>query len=324
MWMSPELPTLPTSLNSETCVKKGLCPITVDYSSRPRNIYYEVHGDLKASQRVVLIMGFNFTCSAWEAQVEHFSAKEDHAVLVFDNRGTGNSDAGPIGPYTSSEMAKDTLALLDSLGWEQDRSIHLFGVSLGGMIAQELCLLIPERFKTVAFISTRCGSEFDYPTKKALYTVFMTSSGLETGDRALDLYLEILFPDRHFNETTEEGKLYKSRMRDQLRNCHQLPREQPTLALWGHFYAAFMHCCSHDKLNKIAFHLSPAKILVITGDADDVILPQRSLELHQHLPGSELIVIKNAGHALSYQITKQLHLILDRLVEEGNAAFSTI
>jgi hypothetical protein len=37
-------------------------------------------------------VGFNFTCSAWEAQVEHFSAKEDHAVLVFDNRGTGNSE----------------------------------------------------------------------------------------------------------------------------------------------------------------------------------------------------------------------------------------
>jgi hypothetical protein len=51
--------------------------------------------------------------------------------------------AGPIGPYTSSEMAKDTLALLDSLGWEQDRSIHLFGVSLGGMIAQELVSCVP-------------------------------------------------------------------------------------------------------------------------------------------------------------------------------------
>jgi len=51
VWLSPELPTLPTALDSETCVKKGLCPIAVDYSPRPRNIYYEIHGDLNASQK---------------------------------------------------------------------------------------------------------------------------------------------------------------------------------------------------------------------------------------------------------------------------------
>jgi pimeloyl-ACP methyl ester carboxylesterase len=147
---------------------------------------------------------------------------------------------------------------------------------------------------------------------------------METGDRALDLFLKLLFPHQHFDETTEEGKLYKSRVRDQLRNCHQLPREQAPLGFLGHFHAAMMHHCSYDKLNKIASELSPAKILVITGDTDELVLPKRSLELHQHLPGSELIVIKGAGHALSYQITEEFHQILDRVVEEGNAAFSKI
>ncbi|PLW30245.1 hypothetical protein PCANC_25206 [Puccinia coronata f. sp. avenae] len=315
---------LPTSLNSETCVNKGLCPIRVDYSSRPRNIYYEVHGDLNASQKLVFIQCLGFSCSGWEAQVQHFSAKKDHAVLVFDNRGTGNSDAGPIEAYKSSEMAKDTLALLKWLGWVKDRSIHLLGVSLGGMIAQELCLLIPERIKSVAFISTRCGSELDLPSNKAMYTVLKTSSKIVTGDQAVDLYLELLFPDQHFDESTEEGKRYKSRMREQIRNCYQLPREQAPRAFWAHFYASMMHHCSHDKLNKIAAELYPAKILVINGDADGLVLPKRSLELHQHLPGSELIVINNAGHALSYQITEEFHKILDRVVEEGNVAFSTI
>ncbi|KNE89041.1 hypothetical protein PSTG_17501 [Puccinia striiformis f. sp. tritici PST-78] len=299
---SPELSTLPTSLNSETCVKKGLCPILEEHSSRPRQIYYEIHGDLKASQRVVL--SINFSCSAWVAQVEHLSQKEDHAVLVFDNRGTGNSDAGAIEPYKTSEMAKDTLALMKWVGWEQERSIHLFGVSLGGMIAQELCLLIPERFKSVVFISTRCGSQLDCPSLKSCTSVLKTASGIATGDQALDLFLEILFPNGYFDEATEDRKLHKRDLRDRLRNCHHLPREQSPIAFIGHFYAAMMHQCSYEKLEN-----------------DELVLPKRSPELHQHLPGSELIVVKNGGHALAYQITQDFNSIMDRVIEESNLGF---
>ncbi|KAA1134751.1 hypothetical protein PGTUg99_000470 [Puccinia graminis f. sp. tritici] len=251
------------------------------------------------------VMGINFSCSAWAAQVEHFSRKKDHAVLVFDNRGTGNSDAGAIEPYKTSDMAQDTMTLLKWLGWEQDRSIHLFGVSLGGMIAQELCLIIPERFK-----STRSFS-----------AVFQTSSRVATGDQALDLYLELLFPDGHFELETEEGKRYKSNLREKLRNCHHLPREQPYLAFGGHFYAAMMHHCSYGKLEKIATDLHPAKILVITGDSDELVLPKRSPELHEHLPGSELIVVRNAGHALPYQISDEFNAIMDRVIKEGKLGF---
>ncbi|KAI7943785.1 hypothetical protein MJO28_011313 [Puccinia striiformis f. sp. tritici] len=316
---SPELSTLPTSLNSETCVKKGLCPILEEHSSRPRQIYYEIHGDLKASQRVVL--SINFSCSAWVAQVEHLSQKEDHAVLVFDNRGTGNSDAGAIEPYKTSEMAKDTLALMKWVGWEQERSIHLFGVSLGGMIAQELCLLIPERFKSVVFISTRCGIQLDCPSLKSCTSVLKTASGIATGDQALDLFLEILFPNGYFDEATEDRKIHKRDLRDRLRNCHHLPREQSPIAFIGHFYAAMMHQCSYEKLEKIAKDLHPAKTLVITGDSDELVLPKRSPELHQHLPGSELIVVKNGGHALAYQITQDFNSIMDRVIEESNLGF---
>lgn len=319
--MSSELPTLPTSLNRATCVKKGLCPIALDYSTKPRNIYYEIHGDLKASQKLVLIMGINFSCSAWAAQVEHYSRKKNHAVLVFDNRGTGNSDAGAIEPYKTSEMAKDTMNLLKWVGWEQDRSIHLLGVSLGGMIAQELCLVIPKRFKSVAFISTRCGSELDCPSKRSFSAVFKTTSKIATGDQALDLYLELLLPDGQFNDSTEEGRIFKSELREKLRSCHHLPREQPALAFGGHFYAAMMHHCSYEQLGNIADDLHPAKILVITGDSDELVLPKRSLELHEHLPGSELIVVKNAGHALPCQITEDFNSIMDRVIEEGNLAF---
>ena len=54
-----------------------------------------------------------------------------------DNRGTGGSDK-PLMRYSTSEMAKDLIELIDHLGWTDERHLHVTGVSMGGMIAQEL------------------------------------------------------------------------------------------------------------------------------------------------------------------------------------------
>lgn len=328
--MNPEtIKTLPTSLDDGTCVKRGLCPIVDDdrlmiSSPNPRQIYYEIHGNLEASQKLVLIMGFNFTCSGWSEQVKHWSQKSDHAVLVFDNRGTGNSHAGSMEPYKTSDMAKDTLALLDWLGWDQDRSLHLFGISLGGMIAQELCLLVPERFKSLSLISTRCGSTFYIGSTKIMNAMLKTLTKMVPQERELDLYLDTLFPQAHIDDTTEEGRVRKSVLREHLRNCHFLPRQQSVSCFLSQFAAVTFHHCSYERLNKIARDLHPAKILVITGDSDELIVPQCSVELHEHLPGSELIIIKDAGHALIYQISEEFNRIMDRIIQEGNQAFQVV
>ena len=68
-------------------------------------------------------------------QVEYLSRTGKHQVLVFDNRGAGNSGT-PRGPYTTSAMSEDVIALLEYLGWIGNRGIHVVGISLGGMIAQ--------------------------------------------------------------------------------------------------------------------------------------------------------------------------------------------
>jgi pimeloyl-ACP methyl ester carboxylesterase len=95
-------------------------------------------------------------------------------------------------PYKTSEMAKDALDLLNFLRWDQDRSIHVFGVSLGGMISQELVsffaigtkaetyslgslsksLLIPSRIKSMTLISTRSGNAFDFPSVRFFNSLF--------------------------------------------------------------------------------------------------------------------------------------------------------
>ena len=76
--------------------------------------------------------------STWQRQTKDFAhTKADrYTSLIHDNRGIGQSDK-PITKYSTSGMAKDTLEIVDHLGWTGKRQLHVIGVSMGGMIAQE-------------------------------------------------------------------------------------------------------------------------------------------------------------------------------------------
>ena len=97
-------------------------------------LYYEQHG---SGAPLLLIMGLAADSMAWLFQVPEFS--KHYRTIVFDNRGVGRSSK-PAGPYTISQMADDTAGLLDVLGIART---HVVGVSMGGMIAQELALRHP-------------------------------------------------------------------------------------------------------------------------------------------------------------------------------------
>ncbi|KAH9451340.1 hypothetical protein MJO28_009135 [Puccinia striiformis f. sp. tritici] len=319
--MNAELPTLATILDPTTCVQKGLCPVANGRSRKPRQLYYEVHGDLAATQKMVLIMGLNFTCSAWSGQVRHFGNKPDHAVLVFDNRGVGNSDCGTFEPYKTSEMAKDTLDLLNFLKWDQDRSIHVFGVSLGGMISQELSLLVPSRIKSMTLISTRSGTPFDFPSTNILKMFLKVSTKAVTYEEGLDLMMDFLFPVAYLEKPTTEGRTQKDDLREFFSTWHNQPRRQSPAGAIGQLCAAIGHHCSDSNLGKISRNLSPGKIAVVLGDRDEMIYAVRSLQLQDRLPGSELVVFKDGGHALSCQFTSEFNNLMQRIMNEGNQGF---
>lgn len=110
-----------TVFDPTTLQKKGLCPVTHIRGQdadplESHSLYYEIHGN--GPEKIVLIMGFvhsqslsqlalsteeifrlNSTSFSWEPQVEHFGRAGPYTVLVFDNRGVGNSGT-PRGPYT--------------------------------------------------------------------------------------------------------------------------------------------------------------------------------------------------------------------------------
>ncbi|OLY78973.1 putative aminoacrylate hydrolase RutD [Smittium mucronatum] len=115
----------------------GYCDVSRDSpGSRKTKIYYEIYGN--GPKKLFLVMGMLGSTDFWKIQSIYFSKKSEYQVCVFDNRGSGRSSIGK-GPYSTTEMAIDSLLLLKHLDWKDN--VHLQGVSLGGMIVQKMCLL---------------------------------------------------------------------------------------------------------------------------------------------------------------------------------------
>ncbi|KAI8319249.1 alpha/beta-hydrolase [Martensiomyces pterosporus] len=152
----------------------------------------------------------------WRLQTRYFSHLGDYTICVFDNCGSGKSTIAP-GPYRISQMAKDAQLVLDHLGWKDD--IHVVGVSLGGMIAQELCLLnskcetgdrnSPPRFASVTLVDTWHSSALAVPTAKEVKFSFNGMSALGSNPKHLiDLVFSRDWINKPFRDpvkTAEQG-----------------------------------------------------------------------------------------------------------------------
>jgi 3-oxoadipate enol-lactonase len=101
---------------------------------------------------LLLIQGMSATHLAWGRPFLEL-LEADFDCVVFDNRGMGLSGRAAM-PFTTADLAADALGLLDGLAIE---SAHVVGISMGGMIAQELALAQPERVRTLTLGATYCG-----------------------------------------------------------------------------------------------------------------------------------------------------------------------
>ena len=109
------------------------------------NMYYEEHGQ---GEPLLMIQGLSAHSLHWLMQTpvmaQHFR------TIVFDNRGAGRTEA-PEGPYTIRQMADDTAGLMDALQVER---AHVVGISMGGIIAQELAINYPQKVNKLVLLST--------------------------------------------------------------------------------------------------------------------------------------------------------------------------
>jgi len=240
-------------------------------------IAYEVQGE--AGEPVVLIHGLGYDRFGWGPLPERLA--ERFRVLVFDNRGVGESDA-PEGPYTVSQMVGDTLAALDAAGFER---AHVFGASLGGLIAQELALTHPERVDKLVLCSTAPGGPKSYPMPAAGLEAFAKYPAMER-EAGLRFMVENALGERGVRELPE---LVEEIWRYRLEHA-------PSLAAWQAQAYAAMTFDAYDRAGGIA-----APTLVVHGTPDNVVDTRNGELLAQLIPNATLHVVRDRGHLLVWE-----------------------
>ncbi|KAJ7756835.1 alpha/beta-hydrolase [Mycena maculata] len=311
---------LKTLFDTSTCTRKGLCPVTRIRKQvealESHSLYYEVHGT--GPQKVAFIMGLNSSCFAWLSQVQHFGRLADYTILVFDNRGVGHSGT-PRGPYTTSGMAEDAIVLLDYLGWTEKRDIHVVGISLGGMIAQELATRIPERIVSLTLAVTTPGGPFwtNFPPWKGLVSLAKLTFTADV-EQKIPLILDMVYPTKWIDEPAEEDEEGRMNREVQVelyrqRFLHTAP--QVFIGSLSQMSAGLTHHVTSQRLKSISEAIP--KVLILTGDDDNLVNPSNSILLKSSMPDAELVQWEATGHALHVQRPKRFNQLLERVFKEG-------
>jgi len=252
------------------------------------DVFYEEHG---TGDPLLLIMGFATDSTAWLLQTPEFA--KHYRTVVFDNRGVGRSSK-PAGPYTIHEMADDALGLLDHLGI---RRTHVLGLSMGGMIAQELTLRHPERVQKLVLAATY--PEPDADVERTRQFTLGKMGGTVTAEGAMQIDLKAIDPlllFQHLLPLVFNPEFIAT----------QLPRLMQLFggalqygfsmeAIVGQMEALVGHKAT-DRLHRIT-----APTLVLTGDADRLIPPANSDILARHIPGATLVKIPGGSHGFNIE-----------------------
>jgi len=251
-------------------------------------LYYEEHG---SGDPLLLIMGLAADSTAWMFQLPAFA--ERYRTIVFDNRGIGRSSK-PAGPYTIGGMADDTAGLLAAIGVER---AHVVGVSMGGMIAQELALRHPERVRGLVLACTY--PEPDEEIRLGRSSSIQQLGGTVGADGTAQIDLAAVDPMMIF-QTLLPKVFSPSFLQNQLPILMQL---FGGALQWGFSIEAIMAqvdaVMSHQATDRLSSIKSPT--LVITGDADLLIPPANSDLIASKIPGARLVKIPGGTHGFNFE-----------------------
>jgi len=250
--------------------------------------FYEEQG---SGDPLLLIMGLGADSAAWLFQVPEFARR--YRTIAFDNRGVGRS-AKPPGPYTIAEMADDAAGLLDVLGIER---AHVVGVSMGGMIAQELALRHPQRVWGLVLACTFPEPDDDVQSQRRASVAQMGGSVDANGELRIDAsaldpltFFQQLLP-RVFNQAFIERDLAK--IMQLFSGSLQWGFSMDALLCQ---VGAVMAHRTTDRLHRIT-----APTLVITGDADQLIAPANSDILAREIPNARLVKVPGGSHGFNFE-----------------------
>jgi 3-oxoadipate enol-lactonase len=234
-------------------------------------LYYERTG---RGVPVLLVMGLGMTAAGWWRTVPVLG--ERLRVLTFDNRGAGRSDHPP-GPYTLEQLADDAISVLDAE--EIDRA-HLYGISMGGMIAQHAALRHPDRVRALVLGATTGGGPLAVPPDERTLD-FLRRRGAMPHD-------EGVWSSVPYNYSQRTRAMHGRRIGDDV--ARRLENVLDVNAYTAQLQAASAHDLS-ARLQDIR-----APTLVLHGAEDVLVPPANGENLARAIPGARLRVLEHAAH----------------------------
>jgi len=258
-------------------------------------IYWDEQGQ---GEPVLLIMGLAYPSQMWYRTRPPLASR--YRTVALDNRGIGRSDIPP-GPYPIALMASDAAAVLDAAGIQ---SAHVFGVSMGGMIAQELALQYPARVRSLILGCTAAGGPTAVRAEPEAVQMLM-NRGKMTPDQAAEAPVPFIYdPATPRARIDEDIAVRRPWFPSALGYAAQL---QGILG-WE----------AYSRLGQIA-----APTLVIHGESDRLVPPGNGKLIAERIPGAKLVMIPNASHLfLTDQTEFSHHVILQFLNEQAGSAGS--
>ncbi len=256
-------------------------------------IYWDEQGH---GAPVLLIMGLGYTSHMWHRTRPVLA--QHYQTIVLDNRGVGRSSVPP-GPYPIALMASDAAAVLDAAGAE---SAHVFGVSMGGMIAQEFARQYPKRVRSLVLGCTAAGGPTAVRADAEATQMLMTRDKM-TPEQAIEAPVPFIYDSTTPRERIEEDLAIRRPW---------LPRPEAYTAQLQGIIAWESYC----RLSGIA-----APTLVIHGENDRLVPPANGKLIAQRIPGAKLVMIPHASHLFTTdQPEAAHHAILEFLNEQIGSA----
>ena len=241
-------------------------------------MYYEVYGE---GTPLVLIQGYGGSSADWIPEIIQ-GFEDKFRVIIFDNRGTGQSDKPDV-EYSIKMMADDVARLMESIGIQR---AHVLGLSMGGVIAQEMAISHPDRVQSLVLCSTSCSVKNMIGASEEFWDVIESNARGDLSKMSPELILSAYSPDYL---QANKGRI----LEDMAGSKHPTPPVG--------FIRQAQATLDYDSYHRLPDIKAPC--LVLVGELDVQAPPENSRVLAERIPPARLKIFENTAHMFLYEIT---------------------
>jgi len=255
-------------------------------------IHYEAIGE---GFPLIMIMGLGANVDWWDPRMILELSKK-FKVIMFDNRGAGRIDVSNRS-YTVKLFADDTAGFMNALGISR---AHVLGISMGGMIAQELALNYPEKVEKLILCSTNCGGSKSIPPSGEVLRMLVADRSLLSPEEIARMVTPLLFTKDFVKRNQDFIEL----------SIQQIMKAPISNEAYMRQLKAIMEFDTYDRLHQIE-----VPTLILHGRQDVLVPFENASILAEAIPNVKVVYLDKSAHGLVEEMDKMISILLDFLAE---------